>query len=100
MSDFAGLEELSTVRGGVTISGNDALTSVQGLNGLKSAYTLMIVDIPALTELDGLGALTTLSNNPAIGNNAQPPACWADRMATQTGKTCNCMENGGEGDCL
>ena len=74
----------------LTISGNSALTNVDGLSNLHSLIggamigTLFIVDNAALTNLDGLQALTSAVDGPLeIGNNPDLPQCEACDLVDQ-----------------
>jgi hypothetical protein len=99
-TDLAGLETLVAVGGNVQVTWNPALTTVNGLNNLKSAHGLGIDSNPNLTSLAGLANLHTLGFDPYINNNSLLPACWAQQIAQQTSRTCsNCMGNDGTSTC-
>jgi hypothetical protein len=63
------------VGGGLSIAGNDALTNLNGLGALTSLgptaslYSLYISSNPALTNLDGLSTLTSLDKGLGITSN-------------------------------
>jgi len=74
-TDLAELSTLVAVGGSLWISDNAALTSLCGLQALRSVQSL------------------TITGNPLL------PACWADRLATTLGQSCSCSENGGGDAC-
>ncbi len=100
LTDLTGLEYLVAVGGNVDISNNPTLSSLKGLDQLRSAGSLIVRDNPALTNLSNIGSLTTLRYNASIANNLGLPACWTWQIAQQTGTRCDyCQNNTGDGSC-
>jgi hypothetical protein len=99
LADLTGFETLVAVGGSVEIQNNLALTSVSGLQNLKSARALAITNNAALTSLAGLASLRSLTESPWIENNPLLPACWAERVAQQVGQPCSCGDNTGGEAC-
>jgi hypothetical protein len=97
--DFTGFESLVAVGGNIGIVNNPALTSLKGLDNLKSATSLSIDNNPNLTSLAALANLRSLAQMPYIFHNAALPACWAERVATQVGLFCSCYQNNGAETC-
>ncbi len=56
-----GLSALTSIYGDLEITGNSALTDLDGLGGLTSIYgDLLIYSNPALTNIDGLSGITSV----------------------------------------
>jgi hypothetical protein len=75
ITNLSGLSQLTSL-GGVYIYKNNSLTSLYGLNNVTSVYSLHIGTIelnqggnPLLTSLNGLNALTNISNELEIYDN-------------------------------
>ncbi len=60
LTDLKGLECMEEVSAGLFIGANNSLTSLSGLNNLKSAYSIIFNENPMLTSLDALQRLTTV----------------------------------------
>ena len=72
ITNLAGLENLTSIGGSLSIGANAALTSLSGLESLTSVGgDLYIYSNPALTSLSGLENLTSVGRDLSIsGNNA------------------------------
>ena len=76
LTDLQGLENITTISGQVLILQNEGLTSLNGLNGLKTidwidinGPGLIILGNPDLAGISDLSALTTLNGGFAIAEN-------------------------------
>jgi hypothetical protein len=103
IADLSRLSTLQMVGGDFGIDENPNLTQVDGLGNLTSVGGLHIGGNPALTNLAGLSNLSDVDTGPAyITNNASLPACWAELINVQVGYACNeysYVGNTGTGTC-
>lgn len=63
LQNLAGLSSLSVVEGGIDILSNPSLTSLDGLEGVQSAQSLVIESNPQLTNVDALSGLELLGED-------------------------------------
>ncbi len=70
LTSFSGLNSLIFIEWELNIFYNDALTSLSGLDSLKSLYSLSIYSNNSLTNLSGLDNLTSVRESLVIEYNA------------------------------
>ena len=81
LHDLRGLGCLESIEARLLIDRNVAMTSLQGLNSLRSVGTLYIRRNPELTSLVGLSALTTIEvGGFEIADNVELPTCEAEEL--------------------
>jgi hypothetical protein len=69
LTSLEGFSGVASEVGNVSISDNESLASLHGLEGIVSATTVQISWNPALSTLDGLDGLTTVSDFVSIDSN-------------------------------
>lgn len=90
LSDLTGLGHVDKVKGLASISNNEVLTSLSGLDGLNSVAALSLDSNRSLTSLAGLSSLTSIGDTTAITITNSPllPQCQAQAFADRFGATC------------
>jgi hypothetical protein len=69
ITDLSPLANIELFDGILTIQNNTSLTTLEGLDNLANAKTLLILSNNLLTDLSGLEALTSVSGTLRIGSN-------------------------------
>jgi PKD repeat protein len=69
--NLAGLENLTNVGGGLDIDNNPLLTSLEPLSNLQTIGGFLDIDDTALTDLTGLGSLTSIGGTLFFNTNSQ-----------------------------
>jgi hypothetical protein len=90
LGSLSGLSGLREVAGALTLWQLPAITSLAGLDALVSVGGLTISANNQLASLDGLGALTNLSGPLAISHNPELPGCEAEALALRLQTVCTC----------
>ena len=69
INDLSGLDAINYIGGELLIRGNEALTSLSGLDNLASVGGALNIWVCRFTSLTGLGNLSTVGGNLSIGGN-------------------------------
>jgi hypothetical protein len=94
LTDLTGLEGLTELSS-FQVTNSPALTSLTGLDGLTTLGYLIVTNNAALTSLAGLGNLTSVSGWFSVGDNPVLPPCALTALETQVGRPADYSANNG-----
>ncbi len=98
--DLGALSNLEDITSNIQIIENPVLTSLSGLEALRTVPSVTIYGNPELTTL-ALESLENPSSSLEITGNPKLPQCEVDALVTRMGATCSfyCDDNDSDGVC-